>query len=275
MDNKTNLIAIQGVIGSFHHEVGINCYGEDCSFVECSTFDELVEKIIQKKVKRGIMAIENSIVGSIIPNYALIDNYKLNIVGEYFLNINHNLLALKGQGINDLNEVHSHPMAILQCKKFFKKHKNIKLIESDDTAETAKNIAEKQISNIGAIASISSARLYGLEILSKSIQTIKNNVTRFVMVENYNSNRNKNFDKASLKFILNHQRGSLANVLKIMSDFKLNLTKIQSLPVIEKPGKYAFFVDVTFEEIENYKEACLILLKSAQEFKILGEYKRA
>ena len=205
-------------------------------------------------------------------------NYDLclkNIVGEYFLNINHNLLALKGQGINDLSEVHSHPMAILQCKKFFKKYKNIKLIESDDTAETAKKIAEKQISNIGAIASISAARLYGLEILSKSIQTIKNNVTRFVMVENYNSNRNKNFDKASLKFILNHQRGSLANVLKIMSDFKLNLTKIQSLPVIEKPGKYAFLVDITFEEVENYNKACFKLIKSAQEFKILGEYKRA
>ena len=117
--------------------------------------------------------------------------------------------------------------------------------------------------------------MYGLEVLSKSIQTIKNNITRFVIVENHRSNKNKHFDKASLKFILNHQRGSLANVLKIMSDFKLNLTKIQSLPVIEKPGKYAFFVDVTFEEIENYKEACLILLKSAQEFKILGEYKRA
>ena len=275
MSNKKDLIAIQGIIGSFHHEVGVNYYGENFSFVECSTFDELVEKIIEKKVSKGIMAIENSIVGSIIPNYALIDNYKLNIIGEYFLNINHNLLALKGQEINDLNEVHSHPMAILQCKKFFKKYKNIKLIESDDTAETAKNIAEKQILNIGAIASISAARLYGLEVLSKSIQTIKNNITRFVIVENHRSNKNKHFDKASLKFILNHQRGSLANVLKIMSDFKLNLTKIQSLPVIERPGKYAFFVDVTFEEVENYNEACIKLLKIAQEFKILGEYKKA
>tara|TARA_B100000941_G_C28505270_1_gene556919 strand:+ start:1706 stop:2533 length:828 start_codon:yes stop_codon:yes gene_type:complete len=275
MNNKNNFIAIQGIIGSFHHEVGLNCYGKDFSFVECSTFDELVEKIIQKKVSKGIMAIENSIVGSIIPNYALIDSYKLNIVKEYFLNINHNLLALKGQTINDLNEVHSHPMAILQCKKFFKKYKNIRLIESDDTAETAKKIADNKISNIGAIASLSASKLYGLDVLSKSIQTIKNNITRFVIVENDNSNKNKYFDKASLKFILNHQRGSLANVLNIMSDFKLNLTKIQSLPVIEKPGKYAFFVDITFEEIKNYKEACLKLLKSSQEFKILGEYKKA
>lgn len=275
MNNKNNFIAIQGIIGSFHHEVGLNCYGKDFSFVECSTFDELVEKIILKKVSRGIMAIENSIVGSIIPNYALIDSYKLNIVKEYFLNINHNLLALKGQTINDLNEVHSHPMAILQCKKFFKKYKNIRLIETDDTAETAKKIADNKISNIGAIASLSASKLYGLDVLSKSIQTIKNNITRFVIVENDNSNKNKYFDKASLKFILNHQRGSLANVLNIMSDFKLNLTKIQSLPVIEKPGKYAFFVDITFEEIKNYKEACLKLLKSSQEFKILGEYKKA
>ena len=275
MNNKNNFIAIQGIMGSFHHEVGLNCYGKDFSFVECSTFDELVEKIIQKKVSKGIMAIENSIVGSIIPNYALIDSYKLNIVKEYFLNINHNLLALKGQTINDLNEVHSHPMAILQCKKFFKKYKNIRLIESDDTAETAKKIADNKISNIGAIASLSASKLYGLDVLSKSIQTIKNNITRFVIVENDNSNKNKYFDKASLKFILNHQRGSLANVLNIMSDFKLNLTKIQSLPVIEKPGKYAFFVDITFEEIKNYKEACLKLLKSSQEFKILGEYKKA
>ena len=191
------------------------------------------------------------------------------------MNINHNLLALKGQTINDLNEVHSHPMAILQCKKFFKKYKNIRLIETDDTAETAKKIADNKISNIGAIASLSASKLYGLDVLSKSIQTIKNNITRFVIVENDNSNKNKYFDKASLKFILNHQRGSLANVLNIMSDFKLNLTKIQSLPVIEKPGKYAFFVDITFEEIKNYKEACLKLLKSSQEFKILGEYKKA
>tara|TARA_B100000963_G_scaffold148267_1_gene129085 strand:+ start:58052 stop:58879 length:828 start_codon:yes stop_codon:yes gene_type:complete len=275
MNNKRNLIAIQGIIGSFHHEVGLNCYGNDSEFVECSSFDEVVEKIIKKKVSRGIMAIENSIVGSIIPNYALIDNYKLNIVREYFLNINHNLLAIKGCEISDLSEVHSHPMAILQCKKFFKKHKNIKLIESDDTAETAKIIAEKQISNIGAIASNSAARLYGLNILSKSIQTIKNNVTRFVIVENHDTKKNKYFDKASLKFILNHQRGSLAHILKTMSDSKLNLTKIQSLPVIEKPGKYSFFVDVTFEDVENYNEACFKLLKSAQEFKILGEYKKA
>ena len=162
-------------------------------------------------------------------------------------------------------------MALLQCSKFFSKYPSIKLIETNDTALFAKKISENRLEGLGAIASIESAEMYGLEILSESIQTIKNNVTRFVIVEKNISNK-KDFTKASLKFVLDHKRGSLASVLNVMSDCSLNLTKIQSIPVIKTPGKYAFFVDVSFDNKDNYDKAISIIKIMAQEFKILGEY---
>jgi prephenate dehydratase len=219
------------------------------------------------------MALENSIAGSIIPNYALIDHNNLSIVGEYNLTIHHTLMALSGQTIDDLQEVHSHPMALLQCKEFFRNYPHIKLIEASDTANVAKMIAEEQRQEIAAIAPKAAAQIYGLTVLAESIQTIKNNITRFVVVQKKNGSLAQDqINKASLKFILDHQRGSLAAVLNVMSDCLLNLTKIQSLPVIEIPGKYAFFVDVTFDTFEQYEKARQILKIMALEFKILGEY---
>ncbi len=196
------------------------------------------------------MALENSIAGSIIPNYALIDTHNLSIVGEYYLDIQHNLLALEGQSIADIKEVHSHPMALLQCKAFFKQYPHIKLVEAKDTADVAKQISEQNIKGIAAIASKNAAELYGLNVLAESIQTIKHNETRFVIVKRENHELEKDeVNKASLKFELDHKRGSLAAILNVLSDCKLNLTKIQSLPKIETPWKYAFFVDVTFEDL--------------------------
>ena len=266
-------IAIQGIKGSFHHAVAMNYFHETVVLKECLSFDEVVGAILSGEVKQAVMALENSIAGSIIPNYALIDHNDLSIVGEYNLTIHQTLMAIAGQSIDEVQEVHSHPMALLQCKEFFRNYPHIKLIEAEDTANVAKLIAEEQRKGIAAIAPKAAAEIYGLTILAQSIQTIKNNITRFVIVQKNNGSLNQaQINKASLKFILDHQRGSLAAVLNVMSDCLLNLTKIQSLPVIETPGKYAFFVDVTFDTFEQYEKARQILKIMALEFKILGEY---
>ena len=269
----TDKIAIQGIKGSFHHAVAMDYFSPAVALEECLRFDTVVNALLRGKVKQAVMALENSIAGSIIPNYALIDQNDLTIVGEYNLNIHHNLMAIEGQSIADITEVHSHPMALLQCKSFFKNYPHIKLIEAADTADVARKISEDNLKGLAAIAPKEAACIYGLTILAASIQTIKNNVTRFVVVQKKNGALPKEqISKASLKFILDHQRGSLAAVLNVMSDCLLNLTKIQSLPVIETPGKYAFFVDVTFDTYQQYDKARKILAIMALEFKILGEY---
>ena len=266
-------IAIQGIEGSFHHAVAMNYFHEAVALKECLSFDAVVDAILSGEVKQAVMALENSIAGSIIPNYALIDHNDLSIVGEYNLTIHHNLMALAGQSIEEIHEVHSHPMALLQCKEFFRDYPHIKLIESADTADAARMIVDEQKKGIAAIAPKAAASIYGLTILAASIQTIKNNITRFVVVQKKNGSlAQEKINKASLKFILDHQRGSLAAILNVMSDCLLNLTKIQSLPVIETPGKYAFFVDMTFDTFEQYEKARQILKIMALEFKILGEY---
>jgi len=268
-----SIIAIQGIQGSFHHQVALNYFPSDIQISECLTFDALADALVSGRATQAVMAIENSIAGSIIPNYALLDKHNLQIIGESYLNIEHNLMGLQGQSIADLKEVHSHPMALLQCKSFFSEHSHIRLVEAEDTADIARKIEEDQLHGIGAVASTKAANIFNLEVFSESIQTIKNNVTRFVIVQKKGALvKEKNINKAALKFVLDHQRGSLAAVLNVMSDCQLNLTKIQSLPVIETPGKYAFFVDVTFDAIEHYKKARSIIEIMATEFKILGEY---
>jgi len=268
-----SIIAIQGIQGSFHHQVALNYFPSDIQISECLTFDALADALVSGRATQAVMAIENSIAGSIIPNYALLDKHNLQIIGESYLNIEHNLMGLQGQSIADLKEVHSHPMALLQCKSFFSEHSHIRLVEAEDTADIARKIEEDQLHGIGAVASTKAANIFNLEVFSESIQTIKNNVTRFVIVQKKGALvEEKNINKAALKFVLDHQRGSLAALLNVMSDCQLNLTKIQSLPVIETPGKYAFFVDVTFDAIEHYKKARSIIEIMATEFKILGEY---
>ena len=269
-------IAIQGIRGSFHYEVVQHYFNGSNNVIECMSFDSAVDSLLNGKADDIVMALENSIAGSILPNYALIDKYDLRIVGEYFLDIQHSLMALDGQTINDIKEVHSHPMALLQCKVFLKKHPHIKLVEAKDTADVAKQISEDKIFGIAAIASKNAALMFGLNVLAESIQTIKHNETRFVIVKRESPEANeKMLNKASLKFILDHKRGSLATILNVMSDCKLNLTKIQSLPKIDTPWKYAFFVDVTFDEYKDYEKAKSIIALMADDFKILGEYKNA
>tara|TARA_R110001592_G_scaffold67351_3_gene206524 strand:+ start:2296 stop:3123 length:828 start_codon:yes stop_codon:yes gene_type:complete len=267
-------IAIQGIKGSNHHQVAKDCFGDDIELVECLSFDALVDKLLSKEADQGVMAIENSIAGSIIPNYALVNHNDLHIIGEYYLNIHHNLMVLKGQKIEDITEVSSHPMALLQCKEYFRQYPHVRLVEDVDTAETAKRIQEQKLKHVAAIAPNVAAELYGLDIVANDIQTIKNNATRFIIVKTKNNVLPEaEITKASLRFITDHKRGSLAAVLNVMSDCRLNLTKIQSLPVIETPWKYAFFVDVTFTEYKDFVKAKSLLDIMAEDFKVLGEYK--
>lgn len=268
-------IGIQGIQGSFHHIVANEYFGSNIDIDEFQTFEMMARQLAEGKSDASIMAIENSIAGSIIPNYALIDEYNLSIVGEYYLKISHNLLALKNQSIDDIKEVHSHPMALLQCRDFFKKHPKIKLVEDTDTALSAKKIQLNNVKGIAAIASALASHLYALDVLAENIQTIKNNETRFVVLERSTPKSKSVFNKASIKFELDHKRGSLATILNVLSDCKMNLTKIQSMPKIETPWRYSFFVDITFESLDDYFKAKSIIEIMAKDFKVLGEYKNS
>jgi prephenate dehydratase len=266
-------IAIQGVQGSNHHKVAQLYFGEQVLLDECLSFDELVHSLTHEKSSYAIMALENTIAGSIIPNYALIDANNIHINGEYYLNIHHHLMALPNQAIEDITEVCSHPMALLQCKEFFKQYPHIKLVEDLDTAAVARRIQQQQ-RGVAAIATKTAAELFGLNVLSSEIQTIKTNETRFVILQKQKPIEDvSQINKASLRLELDHKRGSLATVLNVMSDCKLNLTKIQSLPIIETPWKYAFFVDVTFHDYEDYTKAISVLEIMSTSLKVLGTYK--
>ncbi|WP_223548823.1 MULTISPECIES: prephenate dehydratase [Aestuariivivens] len=267
-------VAIQGVKGSFHHIVSQQFFNKDVEAIECLTFDRVVEALLNQECDAAIMALENSIAGSILPNYALIDGCNLHIVGEHYVDVQHNLMVLPGQSIQDIEEVYSHPMALLQCKEFFKKYPHIKLVEDKDTAEVAQRIQKKQLKAVGAIASVLASEIFELDILAHSIQTIKHNETRFAIVKRTNSEvPESEINKASIKFETDHKRGSLATILNVMSDCKLNLTKIQSMPVVETPWKYSFFVDVTFQAYLDFKKAKSVIKIMGHNLKVLGEYK--
>ena len=268
-------IGIQGIRGSFHHIAVENYFDKEIKLCEYLSFEDMILSLSKNEIQYALMAIENSTAGSIIPNYALIDEYNINIVGEHYLEISHNLMALKGQSLDDIKEIHSHPMALLQCRDFLKENPSIKLVEEKDTASVAKKISNTKSMGIGAIASKLAAKIYDLNLIKEDIQSIKKNQTRFVVLKKDNNLDKLQINKASLKFELDHKRGSLAAILNVLSDCKLNLTKIQSMPKIETPWRYSFFVDVTFENLDNYLKAKSINQIMAKEFKVLGEYKNS
>lgn len=271
-------IAIQGIKGSFHHIVANKYFGEDIELVECMSFTDIPTLLNEDKVDSAVMAIENSIAGAILPNYSLIDEFDLSIEGEVYINIHHHLMALKGQNIGDIKEVWSHPMALLQCRKFFRNRPEIKLIEDKDTAEVAKRIQDNKIKGVAAVASKMAAEMYGLEVIEDDIQTIKNNSTRFFVLKKNNdspyhpSKLGSVKDKASVKFVTKHDSGSLAEILDIFGKHDLNLTKIQSLPIIDKPWNYAFFIDLVIDDFVLYKNALHLISKKVTHLEILGEY---
>ena len=271
---QVNKIGIQGVQGSFHHQVALHYFNDTVDLDECLSFETLVDNLISNKSVAAVMAIENSIAGSIIPNYALIDKNELHINGEYYLDIHQNLMALPNQKIEDITEVHSHPIALLQCTDFLKQHPHIKLVEDTDTAATAHRIYQNNLIGIAAIGSKTAASLYNLNIISPEIQTINNNRTRFFIIgKNKTPIAEDLINKASIKFILNDTPGSLATVLNVMNNCKLNLTKVQSMPIIETPFQYSFFVDVVFDKYKHFEKAKKIIELLTTHFKVLGEYK--
>lgn len=268
------VIGIQGIQGSFHHLVAQQYYGHDVQVKECMSFQELVQSLVSDEIQEAVMAIENSIAGSILPNYALIDENDLHVVGEHYIPIAMNMMALKGQQIDQIKKVYSHPMALLQCKEFFKKYPHIKLIEDADTAEVARRISEKQSKHVAAVASTAAANIFGLDILAADIHTKKSNATRFLIISKTKKEPNgEKIDKASLKFELESRTGSLVSVLNIMRDFDLNMTKIQSMPIIETPWKYSFFIDVTFDDYERFSKAMEVLRMMTEQLRIFGTYK--
>ncbi len=269
-----NVIAIQGIQGSFHHQVAKEYFGNGVEVRSCDSFPKLMEELSEGGIQQGIMAIENSIAGSILPNYALIDENKVRIIGEHYIPIHMNMMALQGQSIDDIVEVRSHPIALLQCKNFFENYPNIKLVEDSDTADVARQIAEQNLKGIAAVASKTAASIFDLEVLAEGIHTVKNNSTRFLILSSNGHLVDKNeINKASLKFELDQEHGNLASVLNILNDCNLNLTKIQSLPIIESPWKYSYFIDVTFGNYSEYLKAKEILGIITEELKVLGEYK--
>lgn len=273
--NKKRIV-IQGGYGAFH-EIAAKHYFKDSpvEIIPRNTFKDLFISLEDNHADYGITAIENSLAGSIMPNYGLILGSKMTIVGEIYLRIRQNLVALKGQKIEDLKEVYSHPMAILQCEKFFDDYPHIRLIESIDTALSAQDISEKKIEATGAIASDMAAEMYGLEILAAGIETNKMNYTRFLILGNEKDKLPKDkVNKTSLHFTLSDQIGSLAKILSILSYFGMNLTKVQSMPIIGQDWEYRFYIDFMFNDYDLYLKAIQAIKPFTHELNILGEYMR-
>lgn len=264
-------VAIQGILGSYHHQVAEELFGQQINVLECQNFSD-IPIALQNNVDLAVMAIENTIAGAILPNYVLIDEYNLQIVSEYYLSIQHQLMALKNQTLADIHEVWSHPMALEQCRKFFRDYPHIKLMEDKDTALVAQKIANQQLIGIAAIASKKAAELFKLNILADNIQTHATNFTRFFVLTNQKLSESTSYNKASVKFTVAHQEGSLLHVLEIFKKNHLNLTKIQSLPIIEKPWEYAFFADMIFDLPEYFDKAIQQVQPYIHEIKVFGKY---
>lgn len=269
-------IVIQGVEGCFHHLAANAYYGEDVEIIPAENFAKLVALTQDESVcDGGIMAIENSIAGSILQNYGLLQDSGLVIEGEIFLRIKQNLMVLPGQKIEDLKEVHSHPMAINQCRAFFRDYPQIKMVEMEDTALSAKNVRDNNLMGVGAIAGDYPAELYQLEIIAEQIESIKNNQTRFFLLKRQKDvGPHGGYNKASLYFSTSHEPGSLSYILDCFSKEGINLSKIQSLPIPGVNWEYFFHVDLEFEGPRQFKNALGKISDYTKGLKILGTYNK-
>lgn len=264
-------IAIQGVKASFHEEAAYKFFGQDIETLECSSFKQTCEMLKQGKADYVVMAIENSIAGSILPNYNLLRDYRFHIIGEVHLNIQQNLLALPGVKLSDIQFVESHPIAIRQCDEFLSDHPTWIIKEGMDTAGCAKKIKEDNLTHTAAVASEYAAKTYGLNILEKRIETHKKNATRFLILSN-EVQEQKGANKASLSFQTGNSVGALASVLQCFAEQNVNLSKIQSMPVVGRRNEYDFYVDVEWKKQSDYDAAIRKVLKHTVNFSILGEY---
>lgn len=270
-------VAIQGVAGCFHDAAAREYFeGQDIETVPCETFNGMFNLLKSDTSMLGILAIENTIAGSLLQNHELLRQSNMTIVGEYKKYISHSIAALPGQSIDDIAEVNSHPMALRQCEQYLQLHPKMKMVETYDTAGSAKMIAENNLVGHAAICGRYAAELYGLNVLEDDIQTNKRNFTRFLVVTDpCNATGFKNqkaVDKASIAFTLPHSQGSLSAVLVIFSFYGMNLTKIQSLPIIGREWEYRFYVNLTFNDYTRYRQSIDAVRPLISDFKILGEY---
>jgi prephenate dehydratase len=267
-------VSIQGYEGSFHQMAARQYFGKDVSILPCGNFREVVRTAAdERQTDGGVMAIENSIAGSILPNYNLLEQSSLQVVGEVYLQIGQNLLVNPGVKLEDIREVHSHPMAILQCIDFLEKH-NWKLIETEDTALSAKNVHQHKSKHIAAIAGKLAAELYQLDVLAPNIQTLKNNYTRFLILQRKETAQQEmKADKASVTFRTDHQKGSLSKVLNVIAEAGINLSKLQSMPIPGSNWQYMFHADMEFDTLQQFEKTVEGMKSRTQSLKILGVYK--
>lgn len=274
VDHKLR-VGIQGYSGAFH-EIATRQFfpNHELEIVAAHTFEDLIEALQEgTTMDVGLMAIENTLAGSLMSNYRLLLNSEVTIVGEVFLRIEQNLLTLPGVKIEDLEEVHSHPVAIAQCRKFFQQYPHIQLVETVDTALSAREVKENNWHNTGAIASSLAADLYGLEVLAAGIETNKQNHTRFLVLRaNDHAETTATANKVSVSFTVDHTAGSLYKVLAVLSAYNVNLTKIQSAPIIGKPWEYLFFVDFVIEGDMRWEQAIEAIVPITRELHVLGAY---
>jgi prephenate dehydratase len=264
-------VAIQGIRASFHEEAAFKFFGTDIEAVECNSFKQTCEVLKNKKSDFVVMAIENSIAGSLLPNYSLLREYNFTIVGEVYLAIQLHLLALPGVKFEDIKYVQSHPIAIRQCNDFLDEFPHLQVIESSDTAACAKKIREENLTDTVAIANQLAAKLYDLQVMERRIESNKQNFTRFLILADKPIG-SAEANKASLSFQVGNSVGSLAEVLNIFSEHKINLSKIQSMPVLGKRNEYNFYVDIEWKNQSDYDLAIRKVLKHTVNFTIMGEY---
>lgn len=272
-------VTIQGVPGCYHDAAARGYFaGRDIEPVPCDTFEEMFDRLDLDASLVGALAIENTIAGALLQNHELLRKSNQRIIGEYKMRISHTLCALPGQSVDDLHEVNSHPMALLQCANWLDRHPNLRKVEKFDTAGSAREIAEQGLTGHAAVCGEYAARLYGLDILASGIETNKRNFTRFLITTDpltaqELAPRSEDTDKASLVFTLPHSKGSLCHILTILSFYDINLSKIQSMPVIGREWEYRFYVDVTYSSYVRYRQSIDAVRPLLNELKILGEYK--
>ncbi|HEX3933723.1 MAG TPA: prephenate dehydratase [Puia sp.] len=269
-------VSIQGYEGSFHQVAARQFFGEEVEVITCATFRDVVRVAANREESEGgVMAIENSIAGSILPNYNLLQKSDLKVVGEIYLQIGQHLLVNPGVRLEDIREVHSHPMALLQCIDFLEKRPQWKLVETEDTALSAKHLQQHRSKHIAAIASDLAAKLFGLDILAPNIQTMRNNYTRFLILQRAEMAKEvAEPDKASVNFHTDHSRGSLARVLTKIADGGINLSKLQSMPIPGSDWEYSFHADMEFEGLEQFHRVIEAIRPITAELKIYGTYKK-
>jgi prephenate dehydratase len=275
MSKKRKLkVAIQGIATSFHEVAAQTYFGDSIESVECLSFHALCESLKKEESDFAVMAIENSIAGSILPNYFLLQEYHFSIIGEVYLPIHMHLLVLPGVTLNDVKCIESHPMAIRQCNDFLFRLRNVEIRESDDTAVSARKVKENKLTNTAAIANEHAAKKFGLQILEKRIETNKKNFTRFLILAKGRQTAH-NSNKASLCFEVANEVGSLAETLMTLKNNLINLTKIQSIPIVGKPSEYSIHIDVEWKKRKNYDTALREILRQVRNLNVLGEYKSA